>query len=1349
MTHFKIFILLLSFVLPNSASALVQMRFEHINRQAGLSNGSVTSIVQDTTGFIWVGTKNGLNRYDGNQFKVYHQKNSNISSNDISDLLIDSKSRMWVATSGGGVNLYNNLLNSFVSFQSITRKKEILSFKVVHTICEDKKGIIWIGTDKGLARYNEKEEVFEYCLNSFKHKDSEFLSIWSIYEDEKGMFWLGTYGLGLLKYNPANDSAEQVVTISKDNKKYIIDYINDIGYFGNNKLLIGTNGQSLLLLNTSTNVVSRFFENTPYDDISIIRTIWHDDKGTVWLGTDGDGLLMISKEGELINQVLHDKEFSSSLSNNTVNTFFEDNQSNIWIGNAWKGLNVLLATSNDITSYYSSPQTRTASPILSVFRKNQYLWMGTDGDGLSYLDLNSKSVTQYNKNEFRGKYIQCIKSTKDNNYWLGTFASGLILFNPYKGIIKHFKRDPGNKNSLPFNDVRDIIELPNGDLWVATWGGGLCYFNIQTELFTIYQSKGKVNGVISSNNVLAIEPNGDGRLWIATYGGGLNLFDPESEVFLKFKEGVGNKDTLGSNYIYSLLKGFNNKLWIGTKEGLNCLDILSHEITSYKIGTSLNSNMVVSLLHDENGYLWMGTKEGIYRFDTVTKQVEALTSIDDGFHINAAFKDEEGELYFAGDERVVAFNPIHFKTVNTDLNVRLTDFKLFNKSIAIGDGKVLKQPINLENLITLKHDQSVITFDFAVLNYPFANKIHFAVKMEGFEEDWRDVGMQRTATYTNLSSGEYTFKVRCQSDNGEWNNQNIASISLRILPPPWKTWWAYIIYLLIIVFILYVYRRYTLKWSGMKNALKLEKIQREQEDLLHRMKTRFFTNISHEIRTPLTLITGPLNRLLQNENADLSEKKQLSIIKSNTNRLMNLVNELLNFRKLEEGHIKLKVTKGNIVDFVNEIYLSYTQHAINNNIRYVFNKSADDIQVWFDKIQLEKALYNLLSNAFKFTQQENSITVEVTKQVEHVVIKVRDTGIGIAADKLPKIFERFYQNEEDGYQEKGFGIGLSIAKDIVELHKGTIAVQSELLKGSCFEIKLPLGKDHLKDVIIDEDLNEENIENYTVEEEDLGRVAIPAEEFKGSTILIVEDNNNIRAYLQSILSDVYIVFEASNGKEGIEKCIELVPDLVISDVMMPVMDGINMCRKLKSDIRISHVPVILLTARTLAAHKIEGYEMGADEYLTKPFNEKVLKARIRNLLVNRRMLSEHYFKEGMINPKEITVNSPDKEFLTKLVDVVEEHIEDDEFNIDQLSKSIAMSHSNVYKKIKALTGMTVIGFIKDYRLKRAAQLFKESKLPIIDVCFKVGYTNRRHFSQEFKKKYGVNPSDYIKQKRLN
>ena len=709
------------------------------------------------------------------------------------------------------------------------------------------------------------------------------------------------------------------------------------------------------------------------------------------------------------------------------------------------------------------------------------------------------------------------------------------------------------------------------------------------------------------------------------------------------------------------------------------------------------------------------------------------------------FKDKQGTLYFGGSKGVVSFNPnnIHKYNVDYDYPVVFTDFKLLDKS-ADNEKSVIKNHISYQDSITLPYNQRIFTFNFSSLKLPFSNKTQFAVKMEGFEDEWREIGSQNTTTYTNLAAGEYSFNVKSKTDDGEWNETKIAKVYISILPPYWRTWWAYILYFILVVIVLVISQRYYLGWVQMKNKLALEQLQREHEDKLHKAKQRFFTNISHEIRTPLTLILGPLNNLLKSD-LDITKNTQLSTIKSNANRLLHLVNELLDFRKLEEGRVKLQVTQSNIVDFTNEIFLNFSQQGIIRNIDCQFEKTDKQIIAWFDKIQMEKVIFNLLSNAFKFCKEGDRIKVRVKKDANFVNITVSDSGQGIQKDKLQTIFERFYQKEENTHQAQGFGIGLSIAKDIIELHSGRIEVSSKLGKGSVFTILVPLGYSHFKESEIIKGVpGDEDIENYIADKNDVNISEFPKNEAK-SSILLVEDNTNLRDYLKEILSKSYLVIEAVNGKEGLEMAVEFIPDIVISDIMMPIMDGVVFCAELKKDIRTSHIPVILLTARTLISDKIEGLETGADDYLTKPFNESILKIRIKNLLENRKLLRKRYLKEGLLRPKDVKLNSPDEEFLSKLVGIIEDNIAESEFNVDQLAKDIGMSHSNVYKKIKALTGMTIIGFVRDFRLQRAAQLLKEQqKISITDVCFKVGYTDRRHFSQEFKKKFGKSPSLFIK-----
>lgn len=1333
--------------IPLLFQAQNQIQFKHISIDQGLSNSRVTSVVQDSLGFIWVGTKNGLSRYDGTSFKVFNQRNSAISSDDISSLKIDRKGHLWIGTIGGGVSIYNPVKNSFVIYNHNIGDETSISSDDVHTVYEDSKGRVWLGTENGLSVFNEISKTFKTYMYQVNNKSSlSHNSVWSIYEQKDNVFWIGTYGGGLNKFDANTE------TFTRFNHINSIEFVNIITSINQNELLIGTNGNGLLKLDVENGVFKNFLEETKYQDIPIIRTICQDKDSNIWVGTDGDGILKIKEKakGKLsIDQYIYDSRLQNSLANNTVNAFFEDNQSNIWIGTAWKGINIMEKKSSDINFYYSDVKGYNTSPILSVFKEKDVLWMGTDGKGLSIYNVKNQKLEVYNveqQSSVGGDFIQCIKPTRKKHYWLGTFANGLVLWDAVnKKKIKQFKRETNNDFSLPYNDVRSIVELPNGDLWVGTWEGGLSYFNAEEQQFTNFRSNENNPKSLPSDNVLSILLNNDNTLWIGTFGGGLSLFNPKTSLFSNYKVQSNGANSINSNYIFSCIKDDDGNLWLGTKEGLSFFDVKANTFKNFSVGSGENSNAVVALVQDNQKNIWLSTREGIYKYDIKLKSLQAFSGTEREFHIASVFKDEDGVLYFGGSNGVTSFNPERLQEYNSDYKVVFTDFKLLDKSVHDSHNGIIKNHIAYQDSITLPYNQRIFTFGFSSLQYPFSKKTQFAVKMEGFEETWRDIGAQNTTTFTNLSPGDYVFKVKSKAQNGLWDEKAKAQVHITIQPPYWRTWWAYIIYAIIAVVVFTVFQRYYLRWSQMKNRLELEKLQREHEDMLHKAKQRFFTNISHEIRTPLTLILGPLNNLLKS-NLNINDKQQLSTIKSNANRLLHLVNELLNFRKLEEGRVKLKVSESDIVSFTNEVFLSFSQQAVNKKIDYQFVKHEQSILVWFDKDQMEKVIFNLLTNAFKFCKANDKIIVKVSRDDDDVNIVVRDTGQGIPKDKLPNIFERFYQKDDD-HQIKGFGIGLSIAKDIVQLHSGAIEVKSKLEKGSVFSIKLPLGYAHFKESELVKGIQEDEdvIENYATNEETTIEQENTNENGTKYSILLIEDNTHLRDYLKGMLSKHYLVIEAPNGKEGLEMATEFIPDLVISDIMMPVMDGVTFCTKLKKDIRTSHIPVILLTARTLISDKIEGLETGADDYLTKPFNEAVLKVRVKNLLHNRKLLRDRFFKEGLLRPKEVELNSPDEEFISKLVAIIEDNISESEFNVDQLAKDIGMSHSNVYKKIKALTGMTVIGFVRDFRLQRAAQLFKEqSNLSITDVCFEVGYTDRRHFSQEFKKKFGKSPSVYAK-----
>ncbi|MEC3905521.1 two-component regulator propeller domain-containing protein [Tamlana sp. 2201CG12-4] len=1325
-----------------------QAIFRQISIEQGLSNNRITGVVQDSLGFIWIGTKNGLNKYDGANFKEYNQRNSKISSNDISVLHKDKKGRIWIGTVGGGINIYNPLKDEFKVYKNTQARAKVISSNDIHTIIEDKKGRIWLGTDKGIDFYEEGSDRFKTYQYQGNENSQNYISVWAILEATDGSLFLGTYGNGLLRFDTETEVFISIVPKKTGAQNPNFDFINTLLYLNAKELLIGTNGNGLLKYNLVTNETSNVIDANIKIEAPIVLTLKEDSNANIWVGTDGDGIYKITREnlsGIKLDQYTYDNRLRTSLSNNTVNDIFEDTQSNIWIGTAWKGINVIKRWGDNISFFFSDGFGYNAAPVLSVFKEGSKLWIGTDGNGLNNYDLETGNLIKYNSEDGLspgGDYIQFIKKRDNGQYWIGTFANGLVLFDPIKGKVKQFKRNNLNNNtSLPYNDVRDIIEQPSGDLWIATWGGGLSFLDSKTQTFNNYRFyKGDLDA-LSSDNITSLVYD-KGLIWVGTFGGGLNLFDTNTNKFIHYKASEEHTKSIGSDYIFDLLKDNQENLWIATKEGLNKFDKEHQTFEKFEVGNTTGANTIVSLIDDEHRNIWMGTKEGIFKYNIKSNKIEELEGSSSEFHVNSVYKDNQGILFFGGADGVTAFNPDKMVGNTTNPRVFFTDFKLFGKSVAVGEDQVLKTHISFEKLVVLKYNESVISFEFGALEYPF-NKKMYAVKMDGFEDQWRNIGTQKTATYTNLSPGDYRFNVKAQNRDGSWDNENIAKVQIEILPPLWRTWWAYVIYSFLFMVLLWIIRHYTLVWAEINNNLKLEKLKREQEDKIHELKQRFFTNISHEIRTPLTLIIGTINSLMKS-NFNTKDQKQLTNLKRSTGRLMNLVSELLNIRKLETGNIKLDVSENDITLFIHEIFLAFSQHAIANNIHYKFVKPEYAIHVWFDKIQLEKTIYNLLTNAFKFTSSGDKIEVSVFQKEDDIHILVRDSGQGIPENKQDQIFERFYQNEDTISESLGFGIGLSIVKNIIELHSGTISVKSTEGLGSEFIITLPLGKSHFKEEqIILNTSQEDQISNYNASSA-LEKNAID-DEFVNANVLIVEDNVHLLEYLSDLLSEDFNVIKALNGEIGLELAKEKVPDIIISDVMMPVMDGITLCSNIKSNLLTSHIPVILLTARTMVEDIMEGFEMGADDYLVKPFNEEVLKVRINNLLHIRKQLRAKYINEALLSPKEIAFASPDQEFLVKLNEIIEQHIDVSEFNVEDLSVEMAMSHSNLYKKIKALTGMTTVAFIRDFRLNRAAQFLKKDKIAIIDVCFKVGYTDRRHFSQEFKKKFGITPSAYAKE----
>jgi signal transduction histidine kinase/DNA-binding response OmpR family regulator len=938
-----------------------------------------------------------------------------------------------------------------------------------------------------------------------------------------------------------------------------------------------------------------------------------------------------------------------------------------------------------------------------------------------------------------------------------------------------------------------IAEDQSGRLWIGTYYGGLNKFEKQSESFTNYKNIPDDPNSIGSNTISWFFLDRSGTFWIGTYSGGLFSLEPNEDKFLHYNFSNDPKKIFPSN-ITSLYEDNSKILWFGTGgQGLFKFNRANGKTKIYTIEDGSPSNYIAGILEDNSGNLWLSSDKGLSKFNPTTEYFRHY-DVEDGlqgneFEESAYCKSLTGELIFGGKNGFNIFYPDSIKDNTHIPPVFITDFYLFNKPVQIGydslsDRIILSKSLIESEEIELNFDDKVFSFEFAALDFHAPNKNKYAYIMEGFDKDWTYIDANyRLVTYTNLDPGEYTFRVRGSNNDGIWNEAG-TSIKIIILPPWWQTNWAYLIYILLIGSIIYFTWKAQLKRIRTKHEYEMSRFEAQKLHEVDELKSRFFTNISHEFRTPLTLILGPVKTMIEKLNEG-KMKDDLGMVHRNANKLLELVNQLLDISKLESGNMKLQTIPLNMIPLLKALVLSFTSYAERKRITLKFNSFEDELIVYIDKDKIEKIITNILSNAFKFTPDGGRIEVNVslpkpktppkegtstsslsppgrgTEEVGHktetpirfVEISISDTGVGIPKEKISKIFDRFYQVDGSHTREQeGTGIGLSLTKELVELHKGKIEVKSEEGKGTTFTVSIPLGKEHLdSEEIIEiekkyekekaaaeygEDFEKKN--EHKVDIEFFGKESFPL-------LLIVEDNLDVRNYIKDNLKREYRILEAVDGEDGWNKSVESAeggPDLIVSDVMMPRMDGFKFCEKLKTDERTSHIPLILLTAKAAKEDKLEGYETGADEYIMKPFEPDELRARIKNLIEQRKRLHEHFRRKGMFDTETSNITSIDKKFLQKIYDVITQHISDSSFGVEALADSIAVSRSVLHKKLVSLTGEPPVELIRRIRLNRAVELIEKKFGNLSEIALEVGFTNPAYFSDCFRKHFGVSPSQY-------
>lgn len=1350
-------ILLLGLTLQVSSQKIESNLIYKFSTEQGLSNNVIYSLLQDNKGYIWIATEEGLNKFDGKKFTHFAVNKGRyaLSHNRTQTMLLAPDGNIWAGTSDG-LNIYDYKSDSIIKVKDNTAPLKLVYNDITYLTSSNDPSKIWIGTYGNGVNYFDGDKKQFYALHLPKIPDiAAPLNVMSIMEDDYNRLWIGTQQNGLYRYDRVENKLK-FYGLPEGGR-----YIRSIYQDSFRRIWIGTSKGCYVY-----NETSDYLESVTYPEAltgNSIGVIKEDLNGKIWIGTEL-ALMNFSVRSFSLNekfdyQYFNQGESGSKLSCASINSLFADQDNNIWIGTAWGGVNMLKGTPTKFKLFKhdsESSHTLPNSPIIAISpdRKGNLFvaTMGTGEFGVCKMNLLNGDVKELEIDKKLPGYIyQSMLYDSNNSLWLGTYNKGLIKTDPNGSGFKQYTYDNKNPHSLPDNDVRCIFEGKNNILWIGT-SNGLAKFDQQSQTIS------RIN--LADHRTIAIRSineTTDGLLWIGTYGGGLMTYDYENQK-------VDYTPAELILHVITQILANGDSLWIATQgEGLFMYVPKTKESVLYNESTGLASNYVSSIVRDHSGNIWMGNSKGISKLTIKTKEIENFSSGDGiqsrEFSERGAVTLPNGLIAFAGFGGLNLFNPLNVTKDDKCPPVIFTRLLIFNEVITPSEDphkySPLQENITLADKIELKYGQSVFTIEFMGINYNANQKIQYAYFLEGSDKKWNQLGNQNSVTFRNLEPGEYTFKVKASSPDAVWSDTNIASINIVVSPPLWASGWAYFLYFILLVAILYFAWLFLNIRIKEANKLKIERAKREKEEELHQEKLQFFTNISHEFRTPLTLIIGPLEKMQFDEKNE-EKKSHFKLMLRNAKRLLTMVNQLLDFRKTEKGQMKLKVQNSDIIHCIKEIIISFEDLKKQKNIHLTFSYQEEVLLAWFDAEFLNKSLINLLSNAFKFTPDGGSIGVStlVTKDAlgnKEAVISIIDNGKGIHQKDIHSIFDLFFQGKAHSNLQQGSGIGLHLVKNLIELHHGTIDVESTPHVQTCFKITLPIEKSaYLKDEFMDEteilpneETSDQAIENNHLTDDNTSYSHAKNESKK--RILVVEDNADIRTYIRSILCSEYTIEEAENGAIGLEIVALHDFDLIISDLMMPEMDGLDMCKRLKSSIETSHIPIILLTAKSDIENRIEGLSIGADSYITKPFHPEHLVTRVTKLIELREMLKERYSRKislvEMHNP-EIKSDSPDELFLQKTISVILNKMSETEFNGDRLASELNISRMGLHRKIKALSGQSTGELIRNIRLKKACELLSIPGKNISEVCYDVGFNSPSYFTTCFTEVYKITPSEY-------
>lgn len=1368
-----------------------QVRFDHITAEDGLSEAVINSIFQDSRGFMWFGTNDGLNRYDGYNFSVFKpspdDKNT-ISSNLIYAITEDAYQKIWIGTTGAGLNCFDPVTEKFMHYYHDANDPKSIASNQIVSLYTDSQGRIWIGTFGGinlLLPGNTPEESAE-ILRVDNEADQRPMILQEMIEDKSGNIWLGTRS-GLYHCTP-KDNAHNF-----DFRKVVFDSLHPRQAV--QALNVDQNGRLIIATNHGTYHQNNHNHHLTFQKVSAVssqQAIAVDNLGKVWIGTY-KGLMRFeaserNKPIQLETTFVSDVTDPHSLNKNVIRFLYKDRKGIIWVGTNGGGINKFDPERKAFFHYGNNLKTNgnTYRAIRSILEDSAgNIWIGTEGGGI-FLQSAAEDDNSYNS-------FEAFSSTANR-----VFAFEEIEENGQRYILAGSEDAPFlQKFKLPElnpvgigvdfdqrSSIFTILQDSQKNIWIGTYNGGLWRWSPKAD-GSYDKQRFKIEDGLKSNIIRKIFEDSRGNIWIGT-GDGLHIIlknntESANINFQVLRNEKNDPNTLSSNYILDIHEDTNGQIWVGTYAGgLNKLEVLDGldqiAIHRYSEKDGLPNNSVKSIEEDVEGNIWISSNHGLTKFNPKTETFQNYT-IDDGLQARefleiASTQRSNGELLFGGVNGFNAFYPLNISDRTLPPEVVFTKLLVNNEAIHAKieyDSRViLDKSISSTEQITLKYKQNDFSVEFAALHYaaPLENK--YAYQLTGYHDDWIEVSAKkRYATFTSLPPGDYTLLVKASNNDNVWT-ETPARLNIKIQPPIWRSWYAYTLYLALFAFALWLFRRYTVISVHEKHQLTLEYMEREKLEELNQMKLRFFTNISHELRTPLTLIIAPLEHILEKGRSITPDKMQQQhhYMYKNAKYLLRLVNQLLDFRKLDQGSLSLSVSKGDIASFIQQTTEPFQFMANKKQIDFDFVNQRDSIDTYFDPDILEKVIYNLLSNAFKFTPTGGSVSVEIVEQEgkiktiegQYLEIRVNDTGHGIARNKQTKIFERFYKEGSKQENKDGAGIGLAYTKSLVELHHGQIIVVSKKGEGACFAVRLPMEKK----AYLKSEIDQSQLEKFEFRSDPLeylladtfrqGKDAqldstLEARAEELPLLLFVDDNTDIRRFIKEGFQNDFRIIEAADGEQAYETAISSLPDIIVSDVMMPRKNGIELCKDLKTNALTSHIPVVLLTAKSAREDELEGLQTGADAYVVKPFKLDILRTQLLNIHLQRERLKKRFRQEVILEPEDVTVTSADEEFLKKAMAIIEEHMSDAEFNVEALVKAMYISRSKLYLKLKALTGQSTSEFMRTVRLKRAVQLLEKSDYTIKEIMYMTGFNTASYFSKCFKKQFGIVPSEYLKNKK--